>query len=331
MQRWMAFAFALAASVVIGEVPARSSAGDVPAPVTALGQTLAAVRTFARGPGDALWPGYGDAPFGFLIVASDREYLLCQPRQPAGFADAGTDAATGCAIGFRPRTPLPDSLLAAMPLFGPPATIVMGTPETTGLARGAWIRSILHEHFHQLQFSQPGYYARVGALDLAGNDPASWQINYPFPYASATAGAAYSKASRALGAALDARGTPQFEAAFDAYLAARAAFAASVPARDWRYFDFQLWQEGVARWTEVRLGLEYPQADVREAARDLAQRTLQQLRAPDLAALKRTAVYPLGAGEAMLMDACGSNWRHGYFAATALTPVLTAARAACTH
>ena len=66
-----------------------------------------------------------------LLVRESRELLLCHPSVPAGFTPAGLDAATGCHGAARPRSPLPANLLAAMPVFGPPSTIVIGTPVYT--------------------------------------------------------------------------------------------------------------------------------------------------------------------------------------------------------
>lgn len=303
--------------------PAAAQAGGVFA-------DLAAARTFASAAGEDLWPGYGAAPFGLLLVESARETLLCRAGGAEGFVAEGVEPATGCPRFGRPPSGLPGNLLAAMPVFGPPSTIVMGTPEATGRSREAWVHTILHEHFHQWQSALPDYYARVAALDLAGDDDSGmWMLNFPFPYDDAGAGAAFARASLALADALEARGGARFQAAFDRYLAARTALAAQVGARNWRYLEFQLWQEGVARWTEISLGLAYPDDAVRASAARLAARVAEQLRAPDLAARRREVAYPLGAGEAMLMDACGSGWRRSYPGALALGPLLAAARAGC--
>ena len=46
-----------------------------------------------------------------------------------------------------------------------------------------WVVTMLHEHFHQLQDSQPNVFQDVMALDLAGGDQTGmWMLNYPFPY-----------------------------------------------------------------------------------------------------------------------------------------------------
>ena len=240
------------------------------------------------------------------------------------------DNATGCARYTRPRTSLSDKLLAAMPLFGPPPTILMGTPETTGRTPASWLRTILHEHFHQWQFSLPGYFARTDALGLKGGDESGmWVLNYPFPYERPDVVAAQAAASQALADAAAARGMPGFRAKLDTYLAKRTAFRKTVSENDWRYIDFQLWQEGVARWTEIQLGKAYPDEAVASSAVALEERTLTALREPDLAGQKREFVYAFGAAEAMLLEACGPKWRLRYPAVLALGPLLAEAAAGC--
>jgi hypothetical protein len=325
-----------AAASLAAAAPAAPAASSTPASpsvsdaATTLGPKLARLRGFARTKGERLWTGYGTASFGFLLVGEQSETLLCHPSAPAGFVPAGRDPATGCVRLTRGRSGLSGGLLAAMPLFGPPSTIVMGSPAATGRPEGDWLRTILHEHFHQWQSALPAYYSRVAALDLAGGDQSGmWMLNFPFPYSDAGAAAGFAAVSNALADALQARNSPGFLPAFDAFLAARRAFAARVGERDWRYFEFQLWQEGVARWTEITLGRAYPDAGVRSASAAFEARTLSALRTPDLAARRREAVYPYGAGEAMLLEACGRAWRKAYPGVLALGPLLAEARARC--
>ena len=295
-----------------------------------VGRSIAEVRTFARTGGDRLWPGYGSAPFEFLLVAGDQEELLCRKSVPDGFTPDGRDPATGCGRYVRPRSGLPDNLLAAMPVFGPPSTIVMGTPQSTGRSRPDWTRTILHEHFHEWQDSFPNIFARMAALGLAGDDETGmWMLNYAFPYSDPAVVSAFDAASRALGAAVDARGKPGFRRALAHYLAARAKLAAAAGERNWRYAELELWKEGVARWTEIELGKRYPDAAVRASALRLQQETREWLDKPDLAGAGREFVYPYGASEAMLLDACGSRWRRDYPKRLALGPLLEHAARSC--
>jgi hypothetical protein len=315
---------ALLASASAAAVPSNDDA--------ALGPVLAKVRAHAQAVGDRIWPGYGAAPFEFLLTLEDREVLLCRtaPTAQASFTPDGVDPATRCSRQVRPRSTLANSMLAAMPLFGLPPTIVMGTPTLTHRTQGAWVRTIYHEHFHQYQYSQPGYFAKLTALDLTGGDTTGmWVLNYPFPYREPAVGQAYGAASLALAAAVEARGTPAFRQRFDDYLAARSTFERSVSARDWRYLELELWQEGVARWTEIAVARTDPDPLVETAAENLERATVAALSKPDLPGRGREIVYAHGAAEAMLMEACDPRWRRGYFQVFALGPQLREARAHC--
>jgi hypothetical protein len=295
-----------------------------------VGESIAQVRSFAKSTGDKLWPGSGTAPFDFLLVTADQEQLLCRASMPAGFKPAGMDAASHCARYVRPRSGLPDTLLAAMPIFGPPSTIVMGSPQATGRSDSDWTRTILHEHFHQWQDALPNLYPRIAALDLSGGDQTGmWMLKYPFPYSAPATVSAFGTASHALAAALDARGKPGFRAALRDYLAERAKLAQAAGEKNWRYAEFQLWKEGVARWTEIELGKRYPDPAVRASARRLEQQSRAWLDKPDLAGSGREFVYPYGAAEAMLLDACGPAWRRSYPTQLALGPLLKAASRHC--
>lgn len=291
---------------------------------------LAAAQAVARTEGERLWPGYGAAPFGMLLVRENRELLLCHPSVPAGFSPAGMDETTGCHGFTRPRSSLAPNLLAAMPIFGPPSTIVIGTPEATGLSPVRWRATIWHEHFHQFQAALPNYYQRVEALGLAGDDRTGmWMLNFPFPYQRPDVVQAHGHASRALAAALAARGGGSLAPLARRYVALRRALAQAAGERNWTYFDFQLWQEGVARWTEIAIVRGAADQPGRDDAAAREQEILTGLAAPDLARDGRLAAYALGAGEAMLMEACSFDWRIRYRTSLALGALLEDAAREC--
>src|SRR5690349_4033733 len=119
----------MALTVFIAAALAATAASAEPVDVS---RRLAEVRAFSINTADEVWPGFGSAPFGLLLIDGDRESLLCHVTLPQGFQAAGRDAKTGCTLSSRPRSGFPDTLLSAMPLFGPPSVIVMGTPVATG-------------------------------------------------------------------------------------------------------------------------------------------------------------------------------------------------------
>jgi hypothetical protein len=159
----------------------------------------------------------------------------------------------------------------------------------------------------------------VQALDLHGGDQTGmWMLQYAFPYEDAGVQQRFTDAARALAQALE---RPGDAARRTAYLKARSDLAASLSARDWRYAEFQMWQEGVARWTEIEAARSWPDEAVRAASAALHHQTLEQIAAPDLARNRRVAFYALGAGEAMLLEACRTNWRDRYFATLSMGPL----------
>ena len=292
---------------------AMASAAPASGPSATTGTELASLRSLARNQGEALWPGLGDAPFGLLLIEEGQESLLCHPTAPSGFTAAGRDEATGCDRLVRPRSNLDAGLLAAMPLFGPPSTIVMGTAAAAGISQERWRLAILHEHFHQWQDNLPHFYGRVALLDLAGDDVTGmWMLNFPFPYEDAAVGEAFARASRALAVAVAARGSDAYPARLADYLVQRRALAETAGARNWRYLEFQLWKEGVAHWTEIMLGRASDDAALRAEAELREREVIAELGRPDLAQRKRLVAYALGAGEAMLLEACDPDWRMGY-------------------
>jgi hypothetical protein len=66
--------------------------GARPAATRDVGPDLAEVRHFSQTEGDSVWPGYGRAPFGFLLVTESQESLLCRDAVPQGFEPAGRDS-----------------------------------------------------------------------------------------------------------------------------------------------------------------------------------------------------------------------------------------------
>ncbi len=268
--------------------------------------------------GDRIWPGFASAPFGFLFVRDEGELLLCDGRLPDGFAAVGRDTRLDCDAAGGPSTWRKPALLAAMPVFGPPSVVVMGAPAASGRDAEGWIGTVLHEHFHQWQSSLPAYYDRVAALDLTGGDETGmWMLDYAFPYDNPEAGAAWREAALALSAAVAAEDW-QVRQAAGSYLGKRRALAASVSEADWRYYDFQLWQEGVARWTEMALGEGSADPAIARSALGLRESSLMQLLQITLAEERRESAYSFGAAEAMLLERIDPDWRGCYRASLSL-------------
>lgn len=268
-------------------------------------------RAIAELNGDRIWTGYSDAPFGILLVEENRERLFCHEGPADGFESLGIDPILSCSSGVRQAT-FPPNLLASFPAVDGIATIVIGTPEGTGKSPVAWLLTILHEHFHQAQFSWPDYYPGTENLGLSGGDETGmWMLEYPFPYERDETSSAFRTMADRLREALGVRGTDAFYDALLQYWQARELARQTVSEDDWKYVELQFWQEGVARWTEGAIAAISD--GYSDAASEANERVMRELSELDLARQRRSAVYPIGAGEAMLLEAAGSDWREHYW------------------
>lgn len=309
----------------VGSVPPAASAQTIPRLRQEDRVRLAEARRLADRVCERLWPGWGRTTFQILLVGDSAEFLVGHPPPAEAFAPLGYDALLRSEVWARARR-FPPNLLATFPAVGGVPTVVIGTAERTGKSSTDWVLTLLHEHFHQWQNSRPDYYDRVARLDLAGGDTTGqWMLNYAFPYDSAPVQRAMRGLATALGSAVEAPSTVP-DALLGDVVAARDTLRRLLTAADYRYLEFQLWQEGVARYTEYAVAKAAadagePMAEFEKLAdyepygsayrRRLAdlRREIEQL---DLAHNRRVAVYPVGAALALLLEATRPDWKQAY-------------------
>lgn len=279
--------------------------------------------------GERIWKGWSKAPFAVLLVTPEHEFLVRHPRPSKDFTSIGYDSLLKSEVYFRKRVFAPD-FLAAFPAVGGVSTVVIGQPENTEAKTSTrWVVTLFHEHFHQLQDSQPNFYSEAHALGLArGDETGMWMLNFPFPYERAEVKEQFSVMSRHLASALHSRRKKDFTRKLEAYLAARKRFQELLLPDDYKYLSFQLWKEGVARYTEYRIAQEAAAryrpskafASLKDFtpfaidARQTLERVINDLEKMSLDKRQRTALYPLGAAEALLLDRVNPKWQTRYFA-----------------
>jgi hypothetical protein len=286
---------------------------------------LAEAMRLAEDLRDDLWPGWERTTLGMLLVTDSTEFLVGNPQPSADFSRQGYDTLLKREVWTRPRQFSP-VLLATFPAVSGVPTIVIGSAEHTGKSSTAWVLTLLHEHFHQWQYSQPGYYAGVARLNLAhGDTTGRWMLDYAFPYDSVPVQQAMRRLATALGQALDAPPSAKAKA-LKAVLGVRETLRGCLTAADYRYFEFQLWQEGVARFIEyaaARAAAESggpsaafrslsdyePYSRAAAGARRNLRRELEQLA---LGSQGRVAFYSLGAAMALLLEETRPDWKRAY-------------------
>jgi hypothetical protein len=278
--------------------------------------------------GDGLWSGWSKAPFAVLLVTQDKEFLIRHPQPSKDFTSLGYDARLKSDVYYRDRK-FGTTLLATFPAVGGVSTIVIGQAENTAAKTSTpWVIALLHEHFHQLQDSQPDFFKETASLNLSrGDQTGMWMLNYPFPYESADISQQFTVLARLLVEALDARPRDLFSEKLAAYRDARQDLKKLLSPDDYKYLSFQLWKEGIARYTEYRVAYwaasKYkPSREFRElkdfttfttAANQVREGIVRELSTLKLEDYKRVAFYPLGAGEGLLLDRANPKWRNRYF------------------
>lgn len=268
--------------------------------------------------GESIWKGISRVPFSLILVTDSTEYLLFHSSPTSDFTLLETDTILRTKMYWRKRQ-FATKLLATFPAVGGINCIVMGTPANTGKNTTEWIITLLHEHFHQYVYSQPGYYEAVQQLDLAGGDQTGmWMLNYPFPYESKAVVRRYNKYILSLKKAAEGGSGKR-------YLKSRNSLAAMLKPADYRYFSFQLWQEGIARYTEYKFleaMINYTPSAVITALPDFVSfekykqefysAEMQKLGVYRLPEEKRVCFYAVGFAEGILLDRLNHEWREGY-------------------
>jgi hypothetical protein len=270
---------------------------------------------------DQIWPNWSLVAAPLMLVTERAEFLTHHLSPPKEFQKTNDDVYAG------PRQ-FPLNFEATFPAFGPPAVIVIGEPRNTASKTSTpWVITVMHEHFHQLQWAQPGYYEEVEKLGLShGDNTGMWMLNYPFPYEKADVAQEFSKLRQLLLAALNESDKNKFSNLARQYVAERKNFFSLVSPDDRKYFEFQLWQEGIARYTQIKVAeaaIKYQPSGEFAALPDytpfseLAGKaradTLRELQDADLAKWKRVVVYSFGGAQGLLLDRLYAKWKEEYF------------------
>ena len=270
---------------------------------------------------DDVWPDWSRTLAPLLLVTNDGEFLTHHPDPPADFERIGDYI-------YARQKHFSVNLLATFPVFGPRPVIVIGEPENTEAKTCTpWLITLMHEHFHQLQHTQPGIMKAIDELNLAhGDQTGMWMLNFPFPYERPEFARSFSSLRTLLFMTLNEKKEAKFRALAEQYGVERRKFFAQLAPEDRKYLSFQLWQEGIARYVQVKSAEaaahyeptpEFAALPDYESFSAYAARfrseTMRELSQADLEKWKRTVVYSFGACEGFLLDRIKPGWTEGYF------------------
>lgn len=271
--------------------------------------------------GNNIWKGINEIPFVVLLVTDSVEFLVNHPYPPNDFKLSEDDSILKTKIFYRPRQ-FPVWYLATFPAVNGVNCIVVGTSGNTNKKSTDWIITLLHEHFHQYEYTYPDYFKSVDKLGLSGGDETGmWQLNYAFPYDSTIVIAQYEKYTTSLHKALSNINSKSFKRDVESYLIERNKFQNILNAADYKYFSFQVWQEGIARYTEYKflqaLNSYTPSKEMsslndftsfKEYKKEFWAKEINSLVNLKLYRDKRVCFYAIGFSEGLLLDKLRPDW-----------------------
>lgn len=278
--------------------------------------------------GDEVWKDWSKVPFTLLLVTDKYEYLINHSNPSDDFKKLEYDSLLKTEVYYRDKT-YNEHFLATFPAVNGVNTIVVGIPENTGRSSIAWIFTILHEHFHQYQYTQPDYYPAVDSLELSGGDNTGmWMLNYNFPYDNKKVDEQYSVMMKAMKDVLGSAGEKEYQMHLLSYQIERKIFKRLLDEKDYAYFSFQNWQEGIADYTEMKLMelLRKENFEFSGAIKNLSDyipldsfavkyydNKINLAQYEKLNGDKRGCFYTSGSLEGLILDKVNPDWRNLYF------------------
>lgn len=273
-------------------------------------------QTVANRLHDSYWSRWKEIPRHLLLVDDEREYLFGTNYADSTFQDS-------CDGIYSRSASMNKHFLATFPYINFQPTIIIGTPENTNKSPLAWTVTLLHEHFHQLQFSHPKYYAAQKALNLdKGDQTGMWMLNHPFPYEEVEV---VKKINEMANNLLRLHGETAPKKVLTQHLRLKEELKNIVDEEHYRYMNLQLWQEGFARFLELSMlnhwienfdQIEqdrFGKSELITYFREYQSQILVSLEDTPINESKRVYFYALGAAEAMLIKKVNSDWKSTYF------------------
>ncbi len=277
---------------------------------------IATYQAVASNMYDSYWAEWETVPKNLLLIGDELEYYFGSQYSDTTFLE------TCEGIPSRPAT-LSKHFLATFPYINYQPTIIIGTPENTKQTPMEWTVTLLHEHFHQLQFSHPDYNTAQKSLQLdKGDQTGMWMLNHPFPYEDHRVVKQVNQITKNLLLLQDA---VDVQSILKQHRILKEQLKTIIGDEHYRYLNLQLWQEGYARFMELSI-LEhwitnfehidqkrFDQVSLDNYLKSYKIEILNSLTAAPINESKRVYFYALGAAEALLIEEVNPEWKRAYF------------------
>lgn len=202
--------------------------------------------------GNAIWKDIDNTPLKILLITDSLEFLFNHNNPSKEFQLYKYDSLLKTKIYVRDRV-FPPFLRATFPAVNGQDCIVVGIPSNTNKTDEDWIIMLLHEHFHLYQGENNLYKKNIELLAKnLSNDSKNWMLEYKFPYDDKITNKLFKEITYTLNEAFLSIGNDDFQEKVKQYKIKLVEFKKVLSSNDFDYFTFQIWQEGVATYTESK-------------------------------------------------------------------------------
>jgi len=273
--------------------------------------------------GDSIWDNISKTPLRILLITDSLEYLFNHSKPSKDFKLFGYDSVLHANIYVRKRI-FPTYLLAAFPAVNGVDCIVVGNPKNVNKKDEDWIITLLHEHFHIYQGANLQYKKNIKLLGKKlKKGCTNWMLDYNFPYNEVSVINLFNKYSNLIYETYRTLDKDDFQKKINQYLLVETEIQNCLTLDDYDYFMFQIWQEGIARYTEFRylkvldLNKKYFKdvynLDFTSKDEKLVNTYINSLLNNGLQKRKRHIFYSLGLLKGIINDKAYPEWKKEYF------------------
>ncbi|TVQ19556.1 MAG: hypothetical protein EA361_00670 [Bacteroidetes bacterium] len=273
--------------------------------------------------GDSIWENISSTPLRILMITDSLEYLFNHNNPDDSFEWFKYDSLLNSNIYVRKRR-FPPFLRATFPAVNGIDCIVVGDPKNTQMSDEDWIVMLLHEHFHLYQGIHPNYNENIAVLaQKISGDSDNWMLDYDFPYNDATLNKLFKEYSNSLLETFISLNKNDLKEKMERYVINQAEIRNHLTSHDYSYFQFQVWQEGIATYTEYKYlnalnnnskyFHEKYALDFTLKNEDLITAYASGLLNSNLQKNTRNLFYAIGLLKGIIMDAANPEWKTDYF------------------
>jgi hypothetical protein len=273
--------------------------------------------------GDSIWENISKTPLRILLVSDSLEFLFNHSKPSKDFKLFTYDPVLRTNIYIRNRI-FPTYLLAAFPAVNSVDCIVVGSPNNVNRKDEDWIIALLHEHFHVYQGTSLLYKKTKKVLGKKFEKKCpNWMLDYNFPYNKESVINLFNKYSNLIYETYRTLDKKDLKKKINQYKLVEIEIQNSLTQDDYDYFIFQIWQEGIARYTEFRylkllnINKKYLKdvysLDYTSKEKKLVNTCISRLLNNDLQSNKRHIFYSLGLLKGIINDKTYPKWQNSYF------------------